>query len=225
MIYAKASAVLFLTAVALLFSAAQSFASSSSLSSSHLFGSTATTTATRSLPFRSLTRNILYRSIQRTSESFITARRMVLDDATLDQVLAVAIDASQKAGDIIVGNAGGAEVTERKANSRDLLTLIDPLCEKMRRFVVYDWGILYPCNTFMNDCLRSATIILFMLTTLSYYPNIISILYRPSKKLSWRRFRITTFWEKKMWPLERRRVPLLWNPNWHRVGRIAGCGL
>lgn len=29
-----------------------------------------------------------------------------------------------------MGNAGGAEVTERKANSRDLLTLIDPLCEK-----------------------------------------------------------------------------------------------
>ena len=53
------------------------------------------------------------------------------DDALLDQILAVAIDASKKAGDIIVGNAGGAEVTERKANSRDLLTLIDPLCEKV----------------------------------------------------------------------------------------------
>lgn len=55
----------------------------------------------------------------------------VLDDALLDQVLEVAIDASKKAGDIIIGNAGGAEVTERKANSRDLLTLIDPLCEKV----------------------------------------------------------------------------------------------
>jgi myo-inositol-1(or 4)-monophosphatase len=44
----------------------------------------------------------------------------------------VAIEASKKAGDIILGNAGGAEVTKSKANSRDLLTLIDPLCEKVR---------------------------------------------------------------------------------------------
>lgn len=44
----------------------------------------------------------------------------------------MAIDASKQAGDIIIGNAGGAEVTERKANTRDLLTLIDPLCEKVR---------------------------------------------------------------------------------------------
>lgn len=50
----------------------------------------------------------------------------------LEQVLQVAILASKKAGDIILGNAGGAPVTERKANSRDLLTLIDPLCEKVR---------------------------------------------------------------------------------------------
>jgi hypothetical protein len=50
----------------------------------------------------------------------------------LDQVLQVAIEASKKAGDLILGNAGGAKVTERKANSRDLLTLIDPLCEKVR---------------------------------------------------------------------------------------------
>jgi myo-inositol-1(or 4)-monophosphatase len=54
-------------------------------------------------------------------------------DELLDQVLQVAIDASKKAGDIIIGNAGGAEVTDRKANSRDLLTLIDPLCEKVSR--------------------------------------------------------------------------------------------
>ena len=53
----------------------------------------------------------------------------------LNQILQVAIDASKKAGEIIRGNASGAEVTERKANSRDLLTLIDPLCEKVR-FVI-----------------------------------------------------------------------------------------
>jgi hypothetical protein len=54
-----------------------------------------------------------------------------IDDALLDQIMSVAIDASKKAGDIIMGNAGGAEVTNRKANSRDLLTLIDPMCEKV----------------------------------------------------------------------------------------------
>lgn len=56
---------------------------------------------------------------------------MSLTDEMLDKVLEVAIDASKKAGDIIIGNAGGAEVTQRKANSRDLLTLVDPLCEKV----------------------------------------------------------------------------------------------
>lgn len=55
---------------------------------------------------------------------------LITQDNLINQVLQVAITASMKAGDIIVGNAGGAEVTERKANSRDLLTLIDPLCEK-----------------------------------------------------------------------------------------------
>jgi hypothetical protein len=35
----------------------------------------------------------------------------------LDHVLQVAIEASRNAGDIIVGNAGGAQVTEWKANS------------------------------------------------------------------------------------------------------------
>ncbi len=50
----------------------------------------------------------------------------------LDKLLTVAIDASRQAGDIILGNSGGADVLKSKANSRDLLTLIDPLCEKVR---------------------------------------------------------------------------------------------
>ena len=54
----------------------------------------------------------------------------------LGRILEVAMDASKKAGYIIIGNAGGAEVTERKANSRDLLTLIDPMCEKVRRVIL-----------------------------------------------------------------------------------------
>lgn len=61
---------------------------------------------------------------------------LAASDSILDQVLDVAIDASKKAGDIILGNAEGAEVSQRKANSRDLLTLIDPLCEKTIRETV-----------------------------------------------------------------------------------------
>jgi myo-inositol-1(or 4)-monophosphatase len=56
------------------------------------------------------------------------------DQETLSKVLQVAVEASKKAGDIILGNAGGAEITNRKANSRDLLTLIDPLCEKVSNY-------------------------------------------------------------------------------------------
>ena len=79
-----------------------------------------------------------------TTPQFVTSRKTMTSSNTkdhpsnnhdvllLDLVLQVAIEASKKAGDIIVGNAGGAEVTERKANSRDLLTLIDPMCEKVR---------------------------------------------------------------------------------------------
>jgi len=64
------------------------------------------------------------------------ARSESFSDEVLDRVLEVAIDASKKAGEIILGNAGGAEVTERKSNSRDLLTLIDPLCEKVRALLL-----------------------------------------------------------------------------------------
>jgi myo-inositol-1(or 4)-monophosphatase len=52
----------------------------------------------------------------------------------LQPLLEIAVTASKKAGDIILGNAGGAAVTKSKANSRDLLTLVDPLCEKVRGF-------------------------------------------------------------------------------------------
>ena len=60
-----------------------------------------------------------------------------LSPELLQKVLDVAIDASKKAGEIIIGNAGGAEVTNRKANSRDLLTRIDPLCEKVRSQIAF----------------------------------------------------------------------------------------
>ena len=56
--------------------------------------------------------------------------KAVPSNELLEEILDVAIKASRNAGEIILGNAGGAEVKNRKANSRDLLTLIDPLCEK-----------------------------------------------------------------------------------------------
>ena len=48
----------------------------------------------------------------------------------LDEILQVAKDAGRKAGAIILQHAQGADVTKNKANARDLLTEIDPLCEK-----------------------------------------------------------------------------------------------
>jgi hypothetical protein len=71
-----------------------------------------------------------------------------IEDDILDQVLEVAILASKRAGEIIIGNAGGAEVTERKANSRDLLTLIDPLCEKIIRETVIE---SFPLHSFLGE--------------------------------------------------------------------------
>lgn len=47
-----------------------------------------------------------------------------------------------------MGNASGAQVTERKANSRDLLTLIDPLCENTIRETVLE---RYPDHGFLGE--------------------------------------------------------------------------
>jgi hypothetical protein len=69
-----------------------------------------------------------------TETSTSTRTATTTNTALLNDILQVAIAASKKAGDIILGNAGGVEITERKANSRDLLTLIDPLCEKVCSF-------------------------------------------------------------------------------------------
>jgi Inositol monophosphatase family len=70
------------------------------------------------------------------------------DDELLDRILQTAIVASKKAGDIILGNAGGAEVASRKANSRDLLTLIDPLCEQAIRDAVL---AEFPAHDFLGE--------------------------------------------------------------------------
>jgi myo-inositol-1(or 4)-monophosphatase len=66
----------------------------------------------------------------------------------LNHVLAVAKEAATRAGEIIVGNGGGAEVTERKANSRDLLTLVDPMCERTIRETVLQ---AFPDHAFLGE--------------------------------------------------------------------------
>ena len=66
----------------------------------------------------------------------------------LEKLLEVAITASKKAGDIILGNKDGAEVTKVKANSRDLLTLIDPLCEQTIRDTILNQ---YPNHEFLGE--------------------------------------------------------------------------
>ena len=52
-------------------------------------------------------------------------------DETLSSLQQIAIKASKLAGEIILGNADGADVLKTKDSTRDLLTLIDPLCEKV----------------------------------------------------------------------------------------------
>jgi myo-inositol-1(or 4)-monophosphatase len=89
--------------------------------------------------------------IHQQPRSHILSRMSGLDDnvsLVFDEVLEVAVDAAKKAGEIILGNAGGAEVTERKANSRDLLTLIDPLCEKTIRETVL---ARFPDHNFLGE--------------------------------------------------------------------------
>jgi hypothetical protein len=54
-----------------------------------------------------------------------------LDDETMKGLMDVAIKASRKAGDIIREHSKGVKVHKWKANSRDLLTSIDSLCEKV----------------------------------------------------------------------------------------------
>merc|ERR1719221_757392 len=66
----------------------------------------------------------------------------------LEAVLEVAKAAATKAGEIILENAGGAEVTQTKFNSKDLLTLIDPLVEKTIRETVAE---SFPSHDFLGE--------------------------------------------------------------------------
>jgi hypothetical protein len=61
----------------------------------------------------------------------------------LDDFLAVAVDAARKAGAIISSHHQGVAVVDHKANSRDLLTVVDPLCEKVSPPMYVSIRLLY----------------------------------------------------------------------------------
>jgi myo-inositol-1(or 4)-monophosphatase len=89
--------------------------------------------------------SILQRGVRRNSWSMSNTSE---DPALLDQILQVAVEAAKKAGSIILDNSGGSQVTQRKANSRDLLTLIDPLCERAIRETV---SAAFPSHEFLGE--------------------------------------------------------------------------
>ena len=77
--------------------------------------------------------NIALIRTRQSSMSSITAlnSQSLPSDETLSSLQQIAIKASKLAGEIILGNADGADVLKTKDSTRDLLTLIDPLCEKV----------------------------------------------------------------------------------------------
>lgn len=66
----------------------------------------------------------------------------------LNALLDVAIDAAKEAGQIILSNMNGAEITKLKANPRDLLTKIDPLCESVIKEKVLNQ---FPTHDFLGE--------------------------------------------------------------------------
>jgi len=87
-----------------------------------------------------------------TSTSSTTNRARASDidltETELKSILSVAASAAKKAGEIIVSNSGGADITKTKANPRDLLTLIDPLCEETIKETVLS---AFPTHDFLGE--------------------------------------------------------------------------
>jgi len=77
-----------------------------------------------------------------------TASDNILTKEELQQYLTVAIDASKKAGKIILDYELGTEVTKLKANSRDLLTIVDPKCEQCIRDTIHG---SFPSHDFLGE--------------------------------------------------------------------------
>ena len=72
----------------------------------------------------------------------------VPDGADLTALLAVAERAARQAGQLIRDHAGGAAISDTKANSKDLLTRIDSLCEHRIRETV---TAAFPTHTFLGE--------------------------------------------------------------------------
>jgi len=83
-----------------------------------------------------------------SSRSGLSANGEPYDDVMLDKLLEVALAASRKAVAIIAKNAQGAKVQETKSTSRDLLTLIDPMCETAIRETVM---AMFPDHLFLGE--------------------------------------------------------------------------
>lgn len=97
--------------------------------------------------------NIHHGQLQQLASS-TTLRENSLDQAfpydstIIDEVLQVAIEASEAAGLIIKENADGSSVIEMKSTSRDLLTEIDPKCEQaIRKTIVKN----FPDHAFLGE--------------------------------------------------------------------------
>ena len=72
----------------------------------------------------------------------------VPDEADLTVILAVAERAARQAGRLIRDHAGGAAISDTKANSKDLLTRIDSLCEHRIRDTV---RAAFPTHAFLGE--------------------------------------------------------------------------
>jgi hypothetical protein len=109
----------------------------------------------------------------------------------LDQVLQVAIQAAKSAGIIIMENSEGSEVVEKKASSRDLLTLIDPMCEKVRALACL-MARVHSIATFRKTIFQ-------LCCSISCMAFIISLsLPRPFTRQCWKTSRITISWAKNL---------------------------
>lgn len=91
-----------------------------------------------------------YRRFQKIASSPTTLKDSTLpiDDSIIDEILQVAIEASEAAGSIIKENSDGSSVVEKKSTSRDLLTEIDPKCEKAIRQTVVK---RFPDHEFLGE--------------------------------------------------------------------------
>ena len=87
-------------------------------------------------------------TLYNTSHQSNTFENIPNNEEELNQFLETAITAAKKAGEIISSNMGGTEVSKLKANPRDLLTEIDPLCEQVIKETILE---IFPTHDFLGE--------------------------------------------------------------------------